>query len=293
MISVSKLNFGVIVNCAFDSLREMIFNSRNLLLSFVVVFIQEYVITPLREASEMMNQPVNILEPFIAISNSGLFVLVIPILYMVLMSDFPKMSGNMLFALHRTGKLNWLFSQYVALIVTILLYVCFFLFVSVLLTLDIGYMADGWSLVATDYDKVLKEQAGTTIRSLLPMQLFNQMSPYKSVVRSFVCLVGYLFIVSAMELLFTIIDKKVWGYFISGFIISAGAALCSLNTPYMWLFPMSHATLWLHYDALERAEVFPLFFSYCYLFVSAGIIVLCSFLLMKKNKIGTIEEVDV
>lgn len=293
MISVGKINFGIIINCTCDSLREIIFNSRNLLLLFVVIFIQEYVIYPLREASEMMLQPVNILEPFIAVSNSGLFVLIIPILYIVLMSDFPKMSGNMLLVIHRAGKINWLISQYIVMIIVILLYLLFYVLISVVLASHIGFVANGWSLVVTDYDKVLKDQASTTIRSLLPMALFNQMSPYEAVIKSFLCIAGYLFVVSAIQLLFTIIDKKIWGYFISGCIISAGAALCSLKTQYMWLLPMSHAVLWLHFDEVKRKPIVPLTVSYCYLFLCAVIIVVCSFWLFRRNKMCIFEEADV
>ena len=68
-------------------------NPRMIIIPVLTVFIYSYAITPLLERSEKMGEPLNLLEPLIAVGNSGMLTLIIPLVFLTLMSDFPKTDG--------------------------------------------------------------------------------------------------------------------------------------------------------------------------------------------------------
>ncbi len=61
-------------------------------------------VEPLIERAEKMDLSLDILEPFAAVGNSGMLVMLMPCVFMVLVSDYPKMTGNTLFFVQRTGR---------------------------------------------------------------------------------------------------------------------------------------------------------------------------------------------
>ena len=102
---------------------KWITNPRMIILGVMLIFINDFAVSPLLKNAEDMNSPLNILEPFIAVANSQLLILIIPAVYLTLISDFPRTDGNTLFFLLRTGKLNWLLGQVLFVIMTIFTFV--------------------------------------------------------------------------------------------------------------------------------------------------------------------------
>lgn len=92
---------------------KWIANPRSILLGVMIIFIYQFALQPLLNHAALMQSPLNVLEPFIAIENSNLIMIMVPVMYLVLMSDFPKSDGSSLFFVLRVGKLNWLFGQVV------------------------------------------------------------------------------------------------------------------------------------------------------------------------------------
>ena len=72
-----------------------------------LVLIREIVVLPMLNAADQMGQIVNLLEPAIAVGNSGLILLLLPLFYILLISDSPKISANLYYLLPRAGRRNW------------------------------------------------------------------------------------------------------------------------------------------------------------------------------------------
>ncbi len=98
-------------------------------LVFVVwVFAYQFITVPLLQNTEKMQASLLAIEPYIALINSNFMILVMPVLFLVLLSDFPRVDANAYFYLVRAGKTNWVLGQllYAVVITMIYLFIQFF-----------------------------------------------------------------------------------------------------------------------------------------------------------------------
>ena len=291
-MQVNKISLSKIWKIASIEYAKWICNSRMVLLIIMYIFIRVCVITPLLGRSVRMGQPLNLLEPFIAVGNSGFIVLILPIVYLTLMSDYPKTDGNSMMVLVRTGKINWLIGQLVFSFLTILSYLLILFLATILSVFPFAFLDNGWSLVATDYDYYFPEEAGSVTSALLPANLYNQMAPYQAVLGTFLFLTLYFFLLVSILLLFRLYKQKLVGFFISGSLIALGAACCSLKTPLMWILPMAHSVIWLHFDGRFRKQSVSIGGSVLYYVVSCTIVIILAVRQMKWYSLDNYEEVD-
>lgn len=206
----------------------------------------------------------NALEPFIATLNSGMVLLILPLGFLTLISDFPKIDGSTIFYIFRIGKKSWFCGQIIRLFLMSAAYILAMFIASVAGVITCGFMGEEWSLVATKFASEFPEQSGNFGVLLLPENLYNQMSLPTADVQSTLFVAAYMFLLGMILLAFSIAKRKTAGIVVCGLLIALGAALCSINTKMMWLFPMAHSIVWLHYTEFLREPVFPVFYSAIY-----------------------------
>lgn len=100
-----------ILRVAKNEYVKWIRNPKMIILAVMLIFAYDYVILELTEAAGKMGEKLQVFEGFIGISNSQLLLMIIPIVFVGLMGDFPKVDGNAMFYIHRAGKNNWLLGQ--------------------------------------------------------------------------------------------------------------------------------------------------------------------------------------
>ena len=83
--------------CARAEFIKWICDARMIILGVLLIFIYSFAIEPLKSNAELMGEPLNILEPFIAIANSGAILLIIPLVFLTLIADFPKIDTCLLY----------------------------------------------------------------------------------------------------------------------------------------------------------------------------------------------------
>lgn len=86
-----------------------LFNSRIILLPCVFIIVYTMITSDLVKCANNMGAPINLLEPFIGICNSATFLGFIPIVFLVLIADFPRIDNNMIFKIYRAGRIKWVF----------------------------------------------------------------------------------------------------------------------------------------------------------------------------------------
>ncbi|MBQ4530950.1 MAG: hypothetical protein IJA36_10140 [Lachnospiraceae bacterium] len=271
---------------------KWICNGRMYLLLILWVFLNECVMEPLIARSEKMETPLNILEPFLAIGNSGIVVLILPLIYLTLISDFPKVDGNTIFLLPRVGKRNWFLGQVLFAIASFHTILILVLAGSILPVAHCSFIYNGWSLVTTEYELRFPEEAGSYASELLQKNLYNQMPPWKAAILTYLFLGAYMLLLVLIMLLFQILKKKIFGFFCCGALITFGTAFCGIHADAKWLFPMAHSLIWVHYNDYERKMVMPIRYSVIYYAVwIAGLFIACV-IGMRKINFDTIQEVD-
>lgn len=250
-----------ILRCAWLEYRLWLTDTRMIIVTVLLIFNYILAIKPLIERSEMMKEPVNILEPFVAVGSSGMILLILPIIFMILVSNYPRSHGNTLFQIYRTGRKRWLFSQMIVLAMMIVTYITVIAIGTIIPVIGHCFVGKEWSKVVTDYAEMFPESAGSY--DLLPENLYYQIGTViEAVLHTYGLLSLYLYSIGMIFLCSSLLSLRKSGNTITSFIIAGGAALCSIKSQAMWLLPMAHSITWLHFTKFRREPVFPLWGSY-------------------------------
>lgn len=234
---------------------KWICDARMIILAVLLVFIHTFAITPLTENAKLMGKPLNMLEPFIAVANSNMLLLIIPLVFLTLVADFPKIDTNTVFYIVRVGRMNWLTGQILKLVFMALSLIGVVFAGTVTPMLTSGYWGNSWSEVTTGFAEAFPDRSGNFGVSLLPENLYNQRSVFTLAIQSYILMFAYLMVIGMLLLSFSLVKQKTAGFVTCGAVISMGAALCAINSKLMWVTPMAHSIIWLHYTKFFRQPI--------------------------------------
>lgn len=269
---------------------KWIFSTRMLILFCVLVFINQFSTLPLIKMSEQMACPLNIFEPFIAVSNSDVLMMIMPIVFITLISDFPKNDGNLLFCVSRTGKKSWLSGQIIFLLCAVLTFIAAVFLSTIICSFLHTDYTENWSKTVTEYTKRFPEQAQSFEAKLIPESLYYQYVPLKSALHSVLLTVMQLFSYGLIMLIFFEINHKSVGIAANVFLIVAGGALMFSKTIFKWAFPCCNAIVKAHFRKFLRLQYFEILNSYLYFSVLISALIILSFLLIRKTDFITSQE---
>lgn len=275
---MKELAWNRVLSIAKKEYIRWITDSKCILFPVLLIPIRELIILPMLQAASQMNQPIGILEPCIALANSGLIVLLLPFAYLTLMADFPCIDGNMLFLLSRTGRKNWIVGEIVFQWLSLVTYLVLIVLSTMLQVGHIAYMDNAWSFVVTDY-AVGYDAVGMS--SLIPPNLYFQMTPLFAFMASYALLFISLLLWSGILLLGSLYGKKLITYWIVLCSIVAGIGMCSIGTSWKWCFPISHSILWIHYQEYYRKYLFSPWISF---FLFGGTVLIVYWGIWRKGK---------
>lgn len=263
---------------------------RVIIVGVLLIFMRTLAVEPLLERAVKFGEKLGILEPFVAVGNSGMLVMLMPCVFLVLISDYPKMTGNTLLFIKRTGKTNWFCGQLMFLLMAIVTFLLAVLVGSMLVSG--GSFGTDWSNAVTKYSARFPQESDNFASQLLPSNLYNQLSLLSSVMHTLVLMTLYLFILSLVIYFFKLIHIQSFGLFIAIFIVAAGVMTCSLKSSSMWAFPMANTIVWLHYDEILRTQKFPVWCSYAYFGAFVSALSIINFTAARKLELFNIELVD-
>lgn len=231
-------------------------NGKLILLAVLAVMIREIVILPILAAADEMNQPINILEPCIAQVNSRVILLLIPLVYLVLIADFPSVDGNTYYLIPRIGRKNWILGELLFQLTSLVCYLLFIVISTMIQVAGYSFFANGWSLVVTDYKAEMMDMGAVSMEELVPLNLYFQMPPIGAFCLSYAFVFLFLFLCGQILLWATLYGKKLIGFWLVLSSIAIGIALSAIRIWWMWLFPVCHSILWIHYQDYYREYVF-------------------------------------
>lgn len=256
-------------------------STKTIILVLFAIFINIQIITPLRALSITMEHKLSIFEPFVAIGNSGIVVLILPLFFITMMADFPREGESQYFYQIRCSKRTWIISQIIYAVESSIMLTLFVFAAAVLLSLDFISLTPDYSYAVTKYVALFPERAGEYVVQLIPENLYNQISLYVAVVHTALLLILYFIMLAMLLLIFSLIKKKIAGIFLDGIIVLMGTITCAGRMSYMWVFPMAHTIPWLHYTEYLKEPVLPLFCSYLYFGVINTVLIILSIVLSK------------
>ena len=155
----------IVWKLAYMELMRLVRSSKVIILALFVIFINIQIIAPLRELSNLMGHKLSVFEPFAAIGNSGVVVLILPLFFITMMADFPREGECQYFYRIRCSKRIWIVGQIVYAIESAVTLTFFVLVASILLSLDFISWKSDYSYAVTRYVAVFPEHSGQSIYS--------------------------------------------------------------------------------------------------------------------------------
>ena len=286
---VSKIRVNAVWNVAKTEFVKWITNPRMIILAVFIFFIHSFVVQPMNEHVLKYGEPLNVFEPFIAISNSGFLMLLMPIVFILLISDFPKMGESSLYYIQRTGKLNWFLGQMLHIIISIFTFI-FLILVSCMI-MSKGTFSGKWSNTISKYDARFPDEAEGFVSKLIASNIYNQISLKRALFYAIALLGLQLFMIALILCIMKMMYLHSAGLFTAVSIVAIGTAAAMLNVKAMWFFPTANSMLLLHYHAIMRKEIMPMSNSFMYyIFVDMVLIIANLFVIFDMQFINIDQE---
>ena len=273
--------------CVKTDFLKWLFNARMIIIAALAVFIYVCAVQPLASNSAIMGKPLNALEPYIAALISGSLLLMIPLGFLVISSDFPKIDGSSMFCMVRTGKTVWFFwtdrKSHDDRRGVSAFYIC----------------RKRTSLVIWQLMGRGMERCG----SALPDRIFGIFTKFRrtfaseksvqSSVAANCCAAKHTVRFCLSDIarndhdVFYDTRKKALGVIICGGLIAVGSALCSIRAGLMWAFPMANSIVWLHYTEFRRVPFYPIWCSVIYFTATIAVLAVLGFIMLKRFDCST------
>lgn len=257
-------------------------NPRIIILGVLLIFIKTLAIDPLAARAEKFGDTMIIFEPYIAVGNSGALTLFMPLVFLVLLSDYPKLGGNSMFYISRTGKRAWLCGQIVFLIMAIVTFMCAVFAASMLFSG--GHFGTEWSEAVRKYIACFPNEAGNFDSHLLPSNLYNQIPMMTAIWQTSALLAAYLLALALIIYLLKILFSSSAGLAGALLVMALGVATTSLYSPIKWAFPTANTIIWLHYTEILSEPIYPMWASFLYFGILLAVLIAGNFIALKKIK---------
>lgn len=269
---VHKNRMHSIWNIAKAEYIKWITNPRIIIVGILLTFIHSFAVQPMLQHVEKYGEPLNKFEPFLAVCNSGMMALFMPVVFILLMSDFPIMGNNTLLTVLRAGKKNWFWGQLLFVVMCIFSFVAF-IFIGCML-MSKGIFQDNWSNTVALYNSRFPDEAHSFVSKLIPPNLYNQMSLLLALTYTIILLSLYLLMIALILCLMKMLYLRTVGIFTVIAICAFGATTCALQISAQWIFPTSNALIWLHYQELLREPVTPILSSLLYFIIGDTVLLI-------------------
>lgn len=267
IISLSKYEYALYLK-----------NYKMIILLVLSVFIYQFIISPLDNAVAQTGINYSVFEIFIALSNSGVILMILPLAFIFVVSDYPLKNSNSFLYIIRMNRINWICSE----IIFALKATATFVLLTVLICCGLGFsngkMSLCWSNITIQYNVLFPKLKGSFVDQLLPGNLYNQMSLIKCFLLSFALVFLYLFTFSMIYLLFELKKRKGIGLLIIAAIILTGTVLTGIDNGGKWLLPTAHSIIWIHYTEYYRDSVMNIGYSFLYYILVNIVIIINAFM---------------
>lgn len=259
-----RVSLGAVFQVTKAEYLHMVFDARNIVVLSMYLVFYDMILKKFVDMGVRMGKPINLVEPFLAICSADAVMIMFPLVFLVIISDYPRTEENFRFFLVRVGKVNWILGQILYAFCASITYVVATLVVTCVMAIPYSFVGNRWSEVVTRFYLVFPEEKNSMINELINGRLYNQTTPLKAVVHTCMLYGLFLFLLAIVCFVAYMFQKRVVGTCICGIMILIGCAQAAWDTKGMWFFPTTHAIVWKHYAVVLRQMVYPISWSYLY-----------------------------
>ena len=145
-------NLKTAFSVATIELNKSLRSTKILIFALFAIFINYQAVDPLRQIHTDMNgMRLSLTEPFIVCGNSGVILLVLPILYLVMMADFPRQGQEIYFFKIRMNDRIWYMGQILYSLLSAVFVVVVIFLLSSILSCDFISLRTGFRRAGREY----------------------------------------------------------------------------------------------------------------------------------------------
>lgn len=289
-IKTNNISVKTIFRTAFTEYIKILTDPRFIIVGMLLLVTKNLVIDPLVQRSVKYGEPLNIAEPFIAVCNCPALLMFIPGVFIILIADFPDISGHTLFMIKRSGKINWLLGQLSAVLLYILTYMAVIFIGCCVFVYKNSYWGLNWSDVVTKYGSRFPNEKNGFEAQLLPSNLYNQMNFFSAFLHTVLLLILYMFLIALILMMFRVLNLKIAGVFSAFAVVAAGLLTVTTGSEIRWAFPSAHAITWKHFTEVMRQPIVSMKTSYIYFAVLILAFLILDIFLIKNINVNTSGE---
>lgn len=251
---------------AWEQYKNWLISPRILAAVYLIVFLNQSVTVKMLELCRETGYKINIAEPLALILSKSVYTVAIPIVFIALMTDFPRTNGS-IFYVYRMSRKSWIVGELLFAVISSLTYVFSLILGTLFYCLGKCSFDNEWSDYTTkmyiEYPQIYSRNTGLAVAS----SVYTQGKPLEVIAHSVVLIFLYVILLSLIIMLFKLLNRGGTGVIIGAAITLFGLAADSGASPIMWAFPITHTVFGWHYDSFLREQFFTLPGSYLYLII--------------------------
>lgn len=268
---------------------SLIHKPKLLLIIVSIVFMIDSVAKPMKDLSLELGYQLNISEPFIFVTSKGINVVIIPLIFIAILSDFPSAENSGYFSLIRNGRISWLIGETLFAVLSSVIYILIIFLSIAIYCADNSFIGNNWSdytlRTYIDYPDVFLY--GTMF---LDTSVYTQGTPIEILSQTLLLMMMYIFILVMLMLMFRIIGKKSFGIITAIGITFVGLPSYATSSPTRWIFPITHTAYNWHFNEFFAEPYCNMSTSYIYFIALMIVLVLTNIYLVKHTQIGAYYE---
>lgn len=266
---------------AWEQYKSWLISPRILLAVYITIFINENITKKMLAICGEVGYKINLAEPLALIFSKSIYTVIIPIVFIALMTDFPKTEGSV-FYVYRMSRKSWVLGELLFAAASSLTYVISLVLGTLIYCTGKCELTNSWSDFTTrlylDYPDIYAQSTSLAVES----SVYTQGKPLEVILHSAVLIFLYTLILCLIIMLFKLLSFKEGGIITGIAITLFGLATDSGASKAMWAFPITHTVFGWHYDRFFRQQHFTIPGSYIYLAALLVALIIANFIVSKK-----------
>lgn len=235
-----------------------------LFMLFAFIFLAEDVVGKMGQIAIEQGFPLGRLEPFILLFSYKIHVMLVPITFVVMLSDFPSNEKSGYFTMSRITRTAWLFGEVIYAAMVGLTFILFlFLGTAVWVWKDSNFLT-AWSPYMSELYIDFPEIYTLNNQLFIKTETLAQGEPMTVMLHSVSLMFLYLVFLALLLTLFKLLSLKKIGIFMAVSITIIGVALDNCTAIIKWFFPIIQSIYETHFNAYYAKAELPLYYSYIY-----------------------------
>lgn len=269
--------------------KSFLLSKKSFFMLFSFIFMAEDIVGKMKELSVETGFRINKTEPFLLILSYGTHAVLIPVMFIVLMSGFPGQGNSSVFPVIRLGRKRWLLGELIYAWLVGISYLIFLLAGSILWMGGTGGFENGWSPYMTQLYMDFPEKYVSNNHLFIREGTVTQGAPAEVMMHGMLLMSLYMLFLAQLLCLFKLLHLKNIGIVITIGIVIVSQAAVSYFGKIKWILPMAHAIYGEHYNLIFLEQECSLGMSYLYFAVLNLVLLAVNFYRVKYVIIGDAE----